>query len=68
MLWGLRNTHWFIKRFAPVYIAGLIVAVFGFSTHASAVTISQTIADTQTNDGFGQTQLRIWSRITSRIA
>jgi len=40
-----------------VYIAGLIVAGLGFTAHASAATISQTIADTQTNDGFAQTQL-----------
>jgi hypothetical protein len=57
MLWGLLNKHWLIKRFILVYIAGLIVVGFDFSAHASAVTISQTVADTQTNSNFAQTEL-----------
>src|SRR5437867_12466783 len=54
MLWGLLNKHWFIKRFVPVYIAGLIIARFGFTAHASAATISQIVSDTQTNESAAQ--------------
>ena len=54
MLRGLLNKHWFIKRFMPVYIAGLIVAGFGFTAHASAATISQIVSDTQTNESPAQ--------------
>lgn len=39
MLRGLLNKHWFIKRFVPVYIAGLIVAGFGFVCVAQALEI-----------------------------